>query len=48
MQIRLLGLGNISIKKDGVEFEGEFEGEKNIADIPKIQWVPQKTAHKIK
>ncbi len=48
MQIRLLGLGNISIKKDGVEFEGEFEGEENIADIPKIQWVPQKTAHKIK
>ena len=48
MQIRLLGLGNISIKKDGMEFEGEFEGEQNIANIPKIQWVPQKTAHKIK
>ena len=48
MQIRLLGLGNISIKKDGIEFEGEFEGEENIANIPKIQWVPQKTAHKIK
>jgi glutamyl-tRNA synthetase len=48
MQIRLLGLGNISIKKDGIEFEGEFEGEQNIANIPKIQWVPQKTAHKIK
>jgi glutamyl-tRNA synthetase len=48
MQIRLLGLGNISIKKDGIEFEGEFEGEQNITNIPKIQWVPQKTAHKIK
>ncbi len=48
MQIRFLGLGNISIKKDGIEFEGEFEGEQNIANIPKIQWVPQKTAHKIK
>jgi glutamyl-tRNA synthetase len=48
MQIRLLGLGNISIKKDGMEFEGEFEGEQNIANIPKIQWVSQKTAHKIK
>jgi len=48
MQIRLLGLGNISIKKVGIEFEGEFEGEENIANIPKIQWVPQKTAHKIK
>ncbi len=48
MQIRLLGLGNISIKKDGIEFEGEFVGEQNITNIPKIQWVPQKTAHKIK
>ncbi len=48
MQIRLLGLGNISIKKDGIEFEGEFAGEQNIANIPKIQWVSQKTAHKIK
>ncbi|MCJ8305991.1 MAG: glutamate--tRNA ligase [Nitrosopumilus sp.] len=48
MQIRLLGLGNISIKKDGIEFEGEFVGEQNIANIPKIQWVSQKTAHKIK
>ncbi len=48
MQIRLLGLGNISIKKVGIEFEGEFEGEENIANIPKIQWVTQKTAHKIK
>jgi glutamyl-tRNA synthetase len=48
MQIRLLGLGIISIKKDGIEFEGEFIGEENITNIPKIQWVPQKTAHKIK
>jgi len=48
MQIRLLGLGNVSIKKDGIEFEGEFIGEENITNIPKIQWVPQKTAHKIR
>jgi len=48
MQIRLLGLGNISITKDGTEFEGEFVGEGETANIPKIQWVPQKTAHKIK
>ena len=27
MQIRLLGLGNVSITKDGVELEGEFTGE---------------------
>jgi len=48
MQIRLLGLGNISITKDGTEFEGEFVGEGETANIPKIQWVPQKTAHEIK
>ena len=47
MKIRLLGLGNISITKIGLEFEGEFvEGEPN--DTPKIQWVSQKTAHQIK
>ena len=48
-QIRLLGLGNIKITKHGItELEGEFikDGEKT--DIPKIQWVAQKTAHKIK
>ncbi len=48
-QIRLLGLGNIKITKHGItELEGEFieNGEKT--DIPKIQWVAQKTAHKIK
>jgi glutamyl-tRNA synthetase len=47
MQIRLLGLGNISITKIGVELEGDFvEGEPK--DIPKIQWVSQKIAHQIK
>jgi len=47
MQIRLLGLGNISIIKSGIELEGEFiEGEPT--NIPKIQWVSQKTAHQIK
>ncbi len=47
-QIRLLGLGNVAITKQGIELEGEFieNGEK--IDIPKIQWVPQKTAHGIK
>ncbi len=48
MQVRLLGLGNVSITKDGAEFEGEFIGEGEIANILKIQWVPQKTAHEIK
>ncbi len=47
MQIRLLGLGNVSITKDGAEFEGEFVGEGDTTNIPKIQWVSQKTAHKI-
>jgi len=48
MQIRLLGLGNVSITKEGTEFEGEFVGEGDTTNIPKIQWVSQKTAHKIK
>ncbi len=48
MQIRLLGLGNVFITKDGTEFEGEFVGEGEKANIPKIQWVSQKTAHEIK
>ncbi|MCH7965980.1 MAG: glutamate--tRNA ligase [Thaumarchaeota archaeon] len=48
MQIRLLGLGNVSITKDGVELEGEFIGEGDTTNILKIQWVAQKTAHGIK
>jgi len=47
-QIRLLGLGNISITKEGAEFEGEFITDGDSNNILKIQWVPQKTAHKIK
>ena len=47
-QVRLLGLGNIHITKQGIEFEGKFIETANIKDIPKIQWVPQKTAHAIK
>ncbi len=46
--IRLLGLGNIMITKIGNEFEGEFVGEEDAANIPKIQWVPEKNAHEIK
>ena len=48
MQIRLLGLGNVSITKVGSEFEGDFVGDGDATDIPKIQWVPQKNAHEIK
>lgn len=47
-QIRLLGLGNIHITKQGIELEGEFVENGDIKDIPKIQWVPQKEAHMIK
>ena len=47
-EIRLLGLGNIKIEKEGSEFEARFIGEEELRDIPKIQWVPKKMAHKIK
>jgi len=47
-QIRLLGLGNISITKEGNELEGEFIEKSDTTNIQKIQWVPQTTAHQIK
>jgi len=47
-QIRLLGLGNVSITKTGFELEGEFVENGETSNIPKMQWVPQKTAHEIK
>ena len=47
-QIRLLGLGNVLITKQGEEIEGEYVKDGDIKNIPKIQWVSQKTAHKIK
>ena len=47
-QITLLGLGNILITKQGEEFEGEYVKDGDIKDISKIQWVSQKTGHKIK
>ena len=47
-QIRLLGLGNVSITKAGIELEGEFVENDETTNITKIQWVPQKTAHEIK
>ncbi|MGH1521417.1 MAG: glutamate--tRNA ligase [Nitrosopumilus sp.] len=48
MQIRLLGLGNILVKKIDVGIEGEFIEGENETNIPKIQWVAQNAAHKIK
>ena len=47
-KIRLLGLGNILITKQGEELEGEHVEDGDIKSIPKIQWVSQKTAHQIK
>ncbi|MBI4131213.1 MAG: glutamate--tRNA ligase [Nitrosarchaeum sp.] len=47
-QIRLLGLGNVTISKINGEIEGEFIKDGNITDIQKIQWVSQKNAHIIK
>jgi len=46
--IRLLGLGNIIIKKTGDVFEGEFVGDWDSSNLLKIQWVPQKNSHQIK
>ncbi|WP_316506209.1 glutamate--tRNA ligase [Nitrosopumilus sp.] len=48
MKIRLLGLGNIMVKKIDEKLEGEFVDGEESKDVLKIQWVPQKTAHKIK
>ena len=48
VKIRLLGLGNVIIKKVGTEFEGELINGGDMKDVTKIQWVSQKNAHKIK
>lgn len=47
-KIRLLGLGNVAISNIDGELHGEFIEDGNIADMQKIQWVPQKDAHMIK
>jgi len=47
-QIRLLGLGNVTISKINGELIGEFIEKENSTDIQKIQWVSQKNAHIIK
>ncbi len=46
-RIRLLGLGDISITGQGETLEGEFQKDSGV-DAAKIQWVSQRTAHKIK
>lgn len=47
-EIRLMGLGNVKITKILPELEGEYSGDEMKQDIPKVQWVPQKNAQKLK
>jgi glutamyl-tRNA synthetase len=47
-RLRFMGLGNVKILKTGPEAQGEFVGDDMGADIPKVHWVVQKTAQKIK
>ncbi|MFQ5573899.1 MAG: glutamate--tRNA ligase, partial [Nitrosopumilaceae archaeon] len=46
--IRLMGLGNISITKNNHELEAEFIGDDMNVDYPKFQWIPQKNSHELK
>lgn len=47
-QIRLMGLGNVTITKANRVLEGDFIEGVETRNIQKIQWVPQKNSHKIK
>ena len=47
-EIRLMGLGNVKITKTSPELEGEYSGDEMKSDTPKLQWVPQKNALKLK
>lgn len=47
-QLRLIGLGNVRITKLHPHAQAEYLGEELAADIPKIHWVVQKTAQRIK
>ena len=46
--VRLMGLGNITITKSNHELEGEYVGDDMDVDYSKIQWIPQKNAHELK
>lgn len=46
-QLRLIELYNVKITKIGSEIEVEYFGDDFKAELPKIQWIPQKTATKI-
>jgi glutamyl-tRNA synthetase len=47
-RVRFMGLGNVKITKPEPGAEGEYEGDDLAPEIPKIHWVVQKTAQKIK
>lgn len=46
--VRLMGLGNISIKKISDVIESEFIGDEVKSEFPKMQWVPKNNHHKLK
>ena len=46
-ELRLMGLGNVQITKTE-PLEGKYTGEELKQNIPKVQWVVQKDAQKIK
>ena len=46
-ELRLMGLGNVQITK-AEPLEGNYTGDELKAQIPKVQWVAQKDAQKIK
>lgn len=47
-QLRFIGLGNVRLTRQHPQAEGEYSGEELVANIPKVHWVVQKTAQRIK
>ena len=47
-QLRLMGLGNVTIKNVEDHLEGEFTDDHVDVDFKKVQWVSQKNCHKLK
>ncbi len=46
-QVRFIELYNVKITKLGSEIEAEYSGNDFKAELPKIQWIPQKSAVKL-
>lgn len=47
-EIRFMGLGNIRITKNGANTEGQYEGDQMRQGIPKVHWVAEDSAQRIK